>query len=95
MLNVNGNPTSLKHAVRMKLKSEFPEAKVFDIETMAEEMSNEVSERVFLMQVAMAFGALALFLSILGLMGCLPTRFRCAKRKSVFAWRWALRASGS
>ena len=38
---------------------------------MSEEMSNEVSERVFLMQVLISFGALALFLSILGTYGLL------------------------
>lgn len=41
-------------AAKAKLKTEFPEARVFRFETMDEEMSSEVSERVFMMQVAMA-----------------------------------------
>jgi predicted permease len=66
VLNVAGDPSALKNVVRTKLKAEFPEGRGFRTETMAEEMSSEVSERVFLMNVAMAFGAVALFLSILG-----------------------------
>jgi ABC-type lipoprotein release transport system permease subunit len=66
VLNVTGDPAVLKNPVRTKLKAEFPGARGFGLETMAEEMSSEVSERVFLMNVAMAFGAVALFLSILG-----------------------------
>jgi predicted permease len=71
ILKVKGDPASLKHAVRATLKSRFPEATGAGDDTMAEEMSNEVSERVFLMQAAMAFGAVALFLSILGTYGLL------------------------
>jgi predicted permease len=66
ILNVSGDPAAFKNVVRTKLKAEFPEATVFGFETMPEEMSSEVAERVFLMNVAMAFGAVALFLSILG-----------------------------
>jgi hypothetical protein len=66
VLNVTGDPAVLKNVVRTKLKSEFPGGRGFGLETMAEEMSSEVSERVFLMKAAMAFGAVALFLSMLG-----------------------------
>jgi len=69
LLNVSGDPALLKNAAGTKLKAQFPEAKIFGFETMSEEMSSEVSERVFLMQVAMSFGAVALFLSILGTYG--------------------------
>jgi ABC-type antimicrobial peptide transport system permease subunit len=61
----------LKNAVRKKLKVQFPEADISDFETMSEEMSYEVSERVFLMKVLVSFGAVALFLSILGTYGLL------------------------
>jgi hypothetical protein len=71
ILQASGDPGLLKNAVRTKLKAQFPEATVFGFETMPEEMSSEVSERVFLMQVAMSFGAVALFLSTLGTYGLL------------------------
>jgi predicted permease len=71
ILNVNGDPDLLKNAARTKLKAEFPEATILGFETMSEEMSSEVSERAFLMQVATSFGTVALFLSILGVYGLL------------------------
>ena len=71
ILNVTGDPGLLKNAARVKLKTKFPEVTIFGFETMSEEMSSEVSERVFLMQVATSFGAVALFLSILGVYGLL------------------------
>ena len=66
-----GDPALLKNAARKKLKAEFSEARFYGFETMLWEMSYEVSERVFLMQVAMSFGAVAHFLSILGTYGLL------------------------
>jgi predicted permease len=71
ILNVSGDPALLKNAARMELMTEFPEAKVYGFETMPEEMSYEVSERAFLMRIAMSFGGVALFLSILGTYGLL------------------------
>jgi hypothetical protein len=71
ILKVSADPALLKNAARAKLKAQFPEATTFGFETMSEEMSSEVSERVFLMQVATSFGAVALFLSILGTYGLL------------------------
>ena len=71
VIKVSGDPALLKNSARNKLKVQFPEADLSDFETMSEEMSNEVSERVFVMQVLISFGALALFLSILGTYGLL------------------------
>jgi predicted permease len=71
ILQASGSPGLLKNAVRTKLKAQSPEATVFGFETMPEEMSSEVAERVFLMQVAVSFGGVALFLSILGTYGLL------------------------
>jgi predicted permease len=70
VVNVSGDPAALKNLVRKELKAQYPEVSI-GLETMPEEMLFEVSERVFLMQVAMAFGAVALFLSILGTYGLL------------------------
>jgi hypothetical protein len=71
ILNVSGDPALFKNSARTKLKKDFPEAKFYGFETMQEEMSYEVSAREFLMQFAMSFGAIALFLSILGTYGLL------------------------
>jgi predicted permease len=71
VLRVKGAPSLLENVARSKLKTDFPGASIFGIETMSDEMSYEVSERVFLMQVAMSFGAVALLLSILGTYGLL------------------------
>jgi predicted permease len=71
IIQTRADPALLKNAVRSELKRQFPEARVFGFETIREEMSFEVSERVFLMRVAIAFGAVALFLSILGTYGLL------------------------
>jgi predicted permease len=91
LLNVGGDPASFKNATRAQLKAHFPEAKVFGFETMSEEMSSEVSERVFLMQVAMAFGAVALFLSILGTYGLLA--YEVSLRQKEIGIRLALGSS--
>jgi predicted permease len=92
ILNVGGgDPAFFKNAARMKLKTQFPEATVFGFETMSEEMSSEVSERVFLMQVAMSFGAVALFLSILGTYGLLA--YEVSLREKEIGIRLALGSS--
>jgi ABC-type antimicrobial peptide transport system permease subunit len=90
-VNVSGDPALQKNAARTKLKTQFPEAKIFGFETFSEEMSSEVSERVFLMQVAMSFGAVALFLSILGTYGLLA--YEVSLREKEIGIRLALGSS--
>jgi predicted permease len=91
ILNASGDPGLLKNAARAMLKAEFPEATLFGFETMSEEMSSEVSERVFLMQVATSFGAVALFLSILGVYGLLA--YEVSLREKEIGIRLALGSS--
>jgi hypothetical protein len=91
MLKVKGDPASLKHAARARLKSRFPEVTGAGDDTMSEEMASEVSERIFLMQVAMAFGLVALFLSILGTYGLLA--YEVSLREKEIGIRLALGSS--
>jgi putative ABC transport system permease protein len=91
ILNVSADPAFLKNAARTKLKAQFPEATIFGFETMSEEMSSEVSERVFLMQVAMSFGTVALLLSILGTYGLLA--YEVSLREKEIGIRLALGSS--
>ena len=91
VINVKGDPGLLKNVCRAKLKSQFPEARISGLETMPEEMSSEVSERVFLMKVAMAFGGVALFLAILGTYGLLA--YEVSLREKEIGIRLALGSS--
>jgi ABC-type lipoprotein release transport system permease subunit len=88
---VRGDPGLLKNAARTKLKAQFAGARISGFETMPEEMSSEVSERLFLMKVAMAFGAVALFLSILGTYGLLA--YEVSLREKEIGIRLALGSS--
>jgi predicted permease len=91
ILNVSGDPALLKNAVRTRVKTQFPKATVFAFETMPEEMSSEVSERILLMEVAMSFGVVALFLSILGTYGLLA--YEVSLREKEIGIRLALGSS--
>jgi predicted permease len=91
LVRANGDPATLKNVSRAKLKREFPEARVSRFETMEEEMAGEVSERVFLMEVTIAFGAVALFLSILGTYGLLA--YEVSLREKEIGIRLALGSS--
>ncbi len=91
LVRVGGNPGALKNSARAKLKKEFPQVRASRFETMAEEMAGEVAERVFLMQVAGAFGVAALFLSILGTYGLLA--YEVSLREKEIGIRLALGSS--
>jgi predicted permease len=91
LARVTGDPAGLKNAAKDRLKTDFPDAQVYRLETMEKEMSSEVSQRVFLMRVAMAFGAVALFLSILGTYGLLA--YEVSLREKEIGIRLALGSS--
>ena len=91
LLNTSGTPSALRQTVRDKLKAQFPSARVFETETMREEMSSEVVLRVFLMRLGLAFGAIALFLSILGTYGLLA--YEVSLREKEIGIRLALGSS--
>jgi ABC-type antimicrobial peptide transport system permease subunit len=71
LVNASADPALFKNVARQKLKTQFPGAAFFSFQTISEEMLQEVSERAFLTEVLIAFGAIALFLSILGTYGLL------------------------
>jgi len=71
VVSAAGDPALLKNAVRAAIKANTPSARIFTLETFGEEMASEVVQRVFLMRMGMGFGAVALFLSILGTYGLL------------------------
>jgi predicted permease len=91
VLRTKGDPARLKKEVRDLLKQTNPNVRVSSGETMAEEMASEVSERAFLMQVAIAFGAVALFLSIVGTYGLLA--YEVSVREKEIGIRLALGSS--
>jgi len=91
IISVKGDPAKLKQAARDLVKRENPDARVSRFETMSEEMLSELSERSFLMQVAIAFGAVALFLSIVGTYGLLA--YEVSLREKEIGIRLALGSS--
>ena len=91
IVRVNGDASLLKETVRAKLKAEFPSGRFYGIETMQERMAEEVLERAFLMRVAIAFGGVALFLSILGTYGLLA--YEVSLREKEIGIRLALGSS--
>jgi predicted lysophospholipase L1 biosynthesis ABC-type transport system permease subunit len=91
MVKVDGDPAKLKNAAREVLKRDHPDTRVSGLETMNEEMASEVSERSLLMQVAIAFGAVALFLSIVGTYGLLA--YEVSLREKEIGIRLALGSS--
>ena len=91
ILKANGDPALLLHAVRERIKAQLPSARVFGVRTMQEEMLGEVREKAFLMRVAIAFGGVALFLSILGTYGLLA--YEVSLREKEIGIRLALGSS--
>ncbi len=91
LARASGDPALLKNTVMAKLKTTFPAARVGRMETMTEEMEGEVAQRRFLMQIAMAFGGVALFLSILGTYGLLA--YEVSLREKEIGIRLALGSS--
>lgn len=88
VVNTTGDPAILKNTIRKAMKAEFPGVSAYAFETMTEEMSYEVQEREFLMRIATAFGAVALFLSVLGIYGLLA--YEVASRVKEIGIRLAL-----
>lgn len=91
MIRTSGDPALLARTVRDIIRSQHSDLALFHLRTMDQEMSSEVELRAFLMQVAAAFGALALFLAILGTYGLLA--YEVSLREKEIGIRLALGSS--
>lgn len=91
VLRTTGNPALLSETVRRILVHEHPDLALFRLQPMQTMMAHQVAQRSFLMQVAAAFGALALFLAILGTYGLLA--YEVSLREKEIGIRLALGSS--
>ncbi len=91
VLRTNGDPDLLRETVRRTLTRQHPDLALFRLQPMETRMAHEVAQRHFLMQVAAAFGALALFLAILGTYGLLA--YEVSLREKEIGIRLALGSS--
>ena len=91
VLRTNGDPALLSETVRRTLTRQHPDLALFRLQPMETRMAHEIAQRSFLMQVAAAFGALALFLAILGTYGLLA--YEVSLREKEIGIRLALGSS--
>jgi predicted permease len=91
VLRTAGDPALLSETVRRTLVHQHPDLALFRLQPMETRMEHEVAQRNFLMQVAAAFGALALFLAILGTYGLLA--YEVSLREKEIGIRLALGSS--
>ena len=91
VLRTTGDPDLLRETVRRTLTRQHPDLALFRLQPMETRMAHEVAQRHFLMQVAAAFGALALFLAILGTYGLLA--YEVSLREKEIGIRLALGSS--
>jgi predicted permease len=91
MIRTSGDPALLVPTVREIIRSQHSDLALYHLRTMDQEMGYEVELRSFLMQVAAAFGGLALFLAILGTYGLLA--YEVSLREKEIGIRLALGSS--
>ena len=91
MIRTSGDPALLTRTVRDIIQAQHADLALYHLRTMTQEMANEVEMRSFLMQLAAAFGAIALFLAILGTYGLLA--YEVSLREKEIGIRLALGSS--
>ncbi len=91
VLRTADRPDLLAETVRRTLVHGHPDLALFRLQPMEARMTHQVAQRSFLMQVAAAFGALALFLAILGTYGLLA--YEVSLREKEIGIRLALGSS--
>jgi predicted permease len=91
MIRTSGDPALLTRTVRDIIREQHSDLALYHLRTMSQEMASQVELRSFLMQVAAAFGALALFLAILGTYGLLA--YEVSLREKEIGIRIALGSS--
>ncbi len=91
LMRTTGDPRLLAKTVRSLIRSQHADLSIYHLRTMEEEMSNEVELRSFLMQVATAFGVLALLIATLGTYGLLA--YEVSLREKEIGIRLALGSS--
>lgn len=91
ILRTSGEPAALARPVRDVIRSEHADLALYNLGTMEHEMTREVALRRFLMQVASAFGGIALLLATLGTYGLLA--YEVSLREKEIGIRLALGSS--
>ncbi len=91
MMRTTGDPRLLEKTVRNMIRGQHADLSLYHLRSMDEEMANEVELRSFLMQVAAAFGALALMIAVLGTYGLLA--YEVTLREKEIGIRLALGSS--